>query len=142
MEIRQATQKDWDYVLKNPFEGSLKYCPHRGVPEENAYAVIYEGQLVAVGGLQMSWPGKGLLWLMLTADCKKDGRHGVLALSAIKDKVDELIEKNNLWRAEATVRTDFPQAIKMIEYLGFERESTMKKYMPDKGDAYLYVKVQ
>lgn len=141
MEFRQATQEDLDYVRLNPFEGAVKNYPYMEVPDENTYAVIYEGSLVAVGGLYVRWEGVGLLWLMLTADCKKDGLHGLRALCAIEDKTDELIKKNSLWRAEAIIRPDFKQAIKMMEFLGFKKECTLEKYMPDKTDAFLFKRI-
>lgn len=141
MQFRQATQEDLAFVRQNPFEGAIKNYPYMEIPDENCYAVIYESQLVAVGGLQMKWEGVGLLWLMLTADCKKYGFHGLFALEAIREKMEYLIKKNNLHRAEAAVRTDFPQAVKMIEFFGFKREGLMKKHCPDQADSYLYAKV-
>ncbi len=141
MIFRKATQEDMAFVRQNPFEGAVKNYPYMEIPDENCYTVIYESAIVAVGGLQIKWEGVGLLWLMLTADCKKHGIYSLLALEAIKEKMEYLIEKNNLWRAEAAVRTDFPQAIKMIEFFGFEREGLMRKYYPDKSDSYLYSRV-
>lgn len=141
MTFRSATQEDLAYVRNNPFEGAIKNYPYMEVPDDNTYCVIYESAIVAVGGLQVRWEGVGLLWLMMTAECKKDGMHGVRALYAIKEKMEYLIEINKLHRAEAYVRTDFPQAIKMIEVFGFKREGLMKQQCPDKGDSWLYAKV-
>lgn len=141
MEYRRATQEDLAFVRQNPFEDAVKGYPYMQCPDENTYTVIYEGRIVAVGGLYIRWKGVGLLWLMLTADCKKHNFYGVLAIDAIKEKMEFLIKKNNLWRAEAVVRVGFDKAIKMIEFLGFRRESTLEKYMPDKTDAYLYKRI-
>ena len=141
MEFRKSTQEDMAFVRLNPFEGAVKDYPYMEIPDENCYTVIYESAIVAIGGLQVRWEGVGLMWLMLTADCKKYGIHSLLALEAIKEKVEYLIEKNNLWRAEAAVRVDFPQAIKMVECLGFEREGLMRMYYPDKSDAWLYSRI-
>ncbi len=141
MEFRKSTQEDMAFVRLNPFEGAVKDYPYMEIPDENCYTAIYESAIVAVGGLQVKWKGVGLLWLMLTADCKKYGIHSLLALEVIKEKVEYLIEKNNLWRAEAAVRTDFPQAIKMVEFLGFKKEGLMRKYYPDKSDAWLYARI-
>ena len=88
MEYRQATQADMDYVRQNPYEDEVKNYPYMECTDENTYTVIYESQIVAVGGLQVKWDGVGLLWLMLTADCKKDGIHGIRALQAIKEKME------------------------------------------------------
>ena len=141
MEFRKATQEDLAYVRQNPYEGAIKNYPHMEVPDENTYCVIYDSAIVAVGGLQVRWEGVGLLWLMLTAECKKDGIHGYRALYAIQEKMEHLIEKNNLHRAEAYVRDDFPQAIKMIEAFGFKRECLMAQQCPDKGNAFLYSRI-
>lgn len=140
MIFRQATQEDLAFVRENPFEGAIKDYPYMDMPDENCYTAIFESEIVAVGGLVMRWEGVGLLWLMLTDKCKKNGVYGIIALDAIRRKMNELIKENNLWRAEATVRTDFPQAIKMTEYFGFKREGLMKWYCPDKGSAYLYAR--
>ncbi|KKN21098.1 hypothetical protein LCGC14_0928920 [marine sediment metagenome] len=140
MNFRAATQEDLAYVRQNPFEGAVKNYPYMEVPDSNTYAVMYESSLVAVGGLFVRWEGVGLFWLILTADCKKDGIHGFRALYAIREKVEYLIEVNNLYRAEAYVATDFLQAIKMIEAFGFRREGLMKHQRPDKGDSFLYAK--
>ncbi len=141
MKFRKATQEDLDYVRANPFEGAVKDYPYMEVPDKNTITTIYEGKIVAVGGVQVSWEGVGTFWLILRDDAKKHGFHGVLALSAIKQKVEYLIDKNELWRAQATVRPGFKEAITMIEWLGFKREGLMKKYCPDGGDTYLYAKV-
>ena len=141
MNFRPATQKDLDYVKANPFEGAVKDYPYMEVPDDNTYAVMYEGALVAVGGVQVLWVGRGMFWLILTADCKKDGIHGLRAVYAIREKIEELAEKNNLHRYEAAIRTEFSRAIAMIEALGFKREALMRQYWPDKTDGYLYAKV-
>ncbi len=141
MIFRPATQEDLDYVKANPFEGAVKDYPYMEVPDENTYAVMYESSLVAVGGVQVLWAGRGMFWLILTADCKKDGIHSVRALYAIREKIEELSKINNLHRAEAAIRAEFSRAIAMIEALGFKREALMRQYWPDKTDGYLYAKV-
>lgn len=143
MEFRKATQEDLDFVRENPFEGVLKGYPYLKIPDENCITAIWEGRIVGIGGLSVIWEGVGWLWLMLTADCKKDGLDGIIALSAIRDKIDELLKTNNIKRAQATVRTDFLQAIKMIEFLGFKNETPngMKSYCPDGAKSYLYSRI-
>ncbi len=141
MNFRKATQQDLDYVKANPFEGAVKDYPYMEVPDDNTYAVMYEGALVAVGGVQVLWKGRGAFWLILTADCKKSGLHGLRALYAIREKIEELAKKNNLHRGEAAIRTGFSRAIAMIESLGFKREGFMEQYFPDKTDGYLYSRI-
>jgi len=130
-----------DYVRKNPFERAVKDYHYMEVPDDNCVAVEYEGELVAVGGVYIRWPGVGLFWLMLTADCRKDNEHGVRAIDAIRNWVELAIKENGIWRAEANIRPDFPKAIQMIEFLGFNCECMMEKYFPDKTDAFLYSRI-
>lgn len=139
MEYRQGTQEDLDFVRLNPFEGAVKDYPYLEMPDENCYAVTHEGEVLGVGGLQMKWEGVGFLWLMCTVNFKTAGSHR--ALHIIKETMDNLIKKNNLHRAEAAIRVDFPQAIKMIKFFGFEREGLMRQYCPDKSDSYLYSRI-
>lgn len=141
MIFRKAIQEDLDYVRANPFEGAIKNYPYMEVPSEHCYTAVFEGEIVGVGGLEIHWEGVAEVWLILTANCKKDGFCGVIALTAIKDKMDELIKTNNIRRAQATVRTEFPQAIKMIEFFDFQREGLLREYCPDKSDAYRYAKI-
>jgi RimJ/RimL family protein N-acetyltransferase len=79
---------------------------------------------------------------MLTDRCRKRGIYGLIALGAIQKKFEELLEDNNILRAEANIRPDFDAAIKMVEFLGFEREGLMKCQLPDGGDAFLYAKIR
>ncbi len=141
MEFRIPTQEDLAFVRQNPFEEATKNYPYMEIVDDNCFTALYESQIVAVGGCQIRWEGVGLFWLFLTADCKKHDFFGVIALDAIKKKVDELIERNKLFRAEAYIRPDFPEAIKMIEFLGFNWEGNMEKFFPDKHDAFLYARI-
>lgn len=141
MKFRKPTQEDFDYAVANAYEGAVKNYPYQRVPDDNCYAIEYGGELVGVGGIVLHWPGVAEFWLILTEQCSKDGIHAVMALSAIKEKVEYLIETNNIKRAQATVRTDFPEAIKMIEYLGFKCEGLMECYCPDGHDVFRYARI-
>ena len=141
MEFRKATQEDLNFVSQNPFEGALKNYPYLEVPDDNSYTAIFEGEIVGIGGLSVIWEGVCWMWLMMTADCEKNGLNGIIAIFAIREKMEELLETNNIKRAQAAIRTDFPKAIEMIESLGFGREGLMRKYWPDSTDAYLYARI-
>ena len=143
MEFRKATQEDLDYVRRNPLEGGVKDYPFVRVPDKNCVAIVFEGHVIGMGGLAILWEGVGEVWLILTADFKNYCPNSLVILHAIRDRMNKVIADNNLWRAHATVRTDFLKAIKMIEFFGFENETPngMRNYLPDKGDAYLYSKM-
>ena len=140
MEFRKATQEDLDFVRTNPFEDSMKLYDGSAVPEDNTFTALFGDEIVGIGGVQVKWQGRGLLWLIMTETCRKKGLFGIAALGAIRDKMEDLISINNLHRAEAAIRVDFPEAKIMIESFGFRQECIMKQYFIDKSDAYLYVR--
>ena len=72
--------------------------------------------------------------------------HGHAAMSMLRGLGEELplmewLEKQGTKRFEFVVQSDFPQAIRMAEMLGFERECLMRKYGPAGDDRYLYARV-
>jgi hypothetical protein len=130
------------FVRANPFEIAVKDYNQTHTPQTNTYTAIFEEEIVAVFGIVMRWPGYCLCWLMLTDQCRKKGVYGLIALNSIQGKFEELLQDNNILRAEANIRPDFEIAVKMVEYLGFKREGLMKCQLPDGGDAYLYAKIR
>ena len=139
--FRKCTQEDMAYVRVNPFQVAVKDYHYMEVPEDNTFTALFEGSIVGVGGLHIKWEGVGEVWLMLTSVCEKRGVHGLVALEAIQEKMEEILKDNNIRRVQAVVRTDFPIAIKMIEFFGFKREGLMRQFCPDSGDAYLYSRI-
>ena len=142
IELRPTTQEDLDYVQNNPYEDAVKKYPHFEVPTENCFTAIFKGNVIAVGGTVVVEKGIAEFWLMLVSDFKDSGLHSIELISTIKEKLDELIEQNNIIRAQAIIRTDFSKAIKMIEFLGFKREVLLMEYTPDKCDVYMYAKIR
>lgn len=140
IEIRELQEGDLEYVRENPLEGAVKNYP-KMTPTPPAFTILFEDKIVGVGGVSIAWQGVGEFWLMLTADCKREGIYGIIAFEAIKNKVDELIEEHKLRRSQCTVRVDLPKARKMVEALGFKLEGLMKKYCPDGCDVWLYSRI-
>ena len=141
MNYRIATQQDLDYVRDNPYEGAVKDYPYMEIPNENCFTAIFKDEIVAVGGIVIHWPGMAEVWMIITNHCNKNGLYGIVTLGAIREKMEELIKDNNIIRAQATVRIDFPVAKKMIEFLGFQQEGLLRQYCPDRCDAYRYAKI-
>lgn len=139
IEVRTATQEDLDYVSSNPLEGAVKVYPKLTLPE-NSYTYTINGEIACVGGTVILWPGVGEMWMILTANCK-DLTSGTEIALKIRHEMKVLMAENNLWRIQASVRTDFPLAERLTQALGFIKEGVMKKYLPDGTDAYLYARV-
>lgn len=140
IEIRDLQDGDLEYVRENPLEGAVKNYP-KMTPTPPAFTALFEGEIVGIGGMIILWEGVGEMWLMLTANCKREGVFGIIAFEAIKKKVDELIKEHKMRRVQCTVRVDFPKARKMVVALGFQLEGLMKKYCPDSCDVWLYARI-
>jgi hypothetical protein len=140
IKIRELQDGDMDYVRENPLEGAVKNYP-KLFPTPPAYTAEYEGKIVGIGGMVVLWEGVGEMWLMLTADSKREGVYGIMVYQAIKNKVDELIKEYNMRRVQCTVRTDFNKARKMVETLGFQLEGLMRSYCPDGADVWMYARI-
>lgn len=139
IEIRKLQEGDIEYARRNPLEEAVKGYPDFPVPKENCYTGLVDGKIIGVYGVTVLWEGVGELWLILTKDVLN---FKVETYKRLKQCVEELIGNCNLRRTQAVVRTDFPQAIKMMEHLGFEREGLLIDYCPDKCDVYMYAKIR
>ncbi len=142
LEIRPIQDGDMAYIRENPFEEVVKVYPELHPTPETSFTCVFDDEIVAVGGLRLfPWPGGGEVWLMLTKQSRKHNIFGLIALDAIQNKMNSLIKENKLWRAQAGVRDDFPEAIKMIEAFGFTHEGTQRQYTPDRCDMRMYGKL-
>lgn len=141
IKIRQLRKGDIEYVKQNPLEDAVVRYPEINPDPETTYTALWNGEIVGVGGVTILWEGVGDFWIILSKNAERDGVHGIIALSAISQRVDKIIKKYKLHRAQAAIRTNFPRAIKMIEYLGFEREGLLRGYCPDGGDVWMYAKL-
>ncbi|KKL96284.1 hypothetical protein LCGC14_1846020 [marine sediment metagenome] len=130
-----------EYARAHAIQKELKDYPELPIPDDT-YTCIYDGQIVAVGGIKVFFEGVGESWIILTEHAQTKGIWGIFAGGVIEKKLNELIEKLKLRRVEAQARADFPEAIRFIEALGFEFDGERKYWFPDKTSAMLYSKVR
>lgn len=140
MEIRPYEEGDMEYVRQNPFQEEVKNYPDLPVPA-NTYTCVFDGDIVAVGGIKLFFEGVGEAWIIFTKPSRKEGIFGIIACRAIKRELDKLIAKLKLRRCEAQARADFPKAIKFVKALGFGDPYVRKYYCPDGSDMILYSQV-
>lgn len=142
IKIRQLQDGDIEYVRANPLEDAIKSYPDMPIDPKTSYTALWDGKIVGVGGISMLWKGVGELWLILTKDSNREGAHGLVAFDAIRKKIDEIIEENDIVRAQATARLDNPKAIDMLVWLGFENEGRLRKYTPDRCDVFRFARIK
>lgn len=140
MEVIPVREGDAKYVREHCFQEEVKNYPELAIPA-NSYTCIYDGEIVAVGGIKLFFDGVGEAWIMMTKQSRKDGIFGLIACRAIKDKLDSLCVELAIRRVEANVRKGFSKAIRFTEALGFESLCEREYWFPDGTSSLLYCKV-
>jgi RimJ/RimL family protein N-acetyltransferase len=135
MEFRETIQADLDYMADNSVSrGVQKSCP-----EQLSYMYTLEdcGEILGIGGFRLINASTAWCWLDMSHSA---GKNMIYGYRFLRDEIEKFLHKYNLRRLQAYVECDFPEAIRMVEHLGFKKESTMKNFVGDK-DAYMYVKI-
>ena len=140
IEVIPIRDGDFEYVKQNCVQKEVKDYPDPVIPA-NTYTCIFDGEIVAVGGVRLFLPGVGEAWICMTKQSRKDGIFGIIACRAIKDKLDSLAVELKLRRCEAQVRADFTKAIRFTEALGFTNPYERRFYFPDGTSSLLYEKL-
>jgi len=60
----------------------------------------------------------------------------------ITQELDRIIKEHNFKRVQSVIEPGDDRAIKFIEWLGFEREGLLRKYMPPEKDMLMYARIQ
>jgi len=135
MIFRETTLEDVEFAGNHSISRGIS----KRQPEKIEYLYTLEHHEVplGIGGFHLINLTTAWCWvdLMDTA-----GEHMIVAYRVIKEWIDIFAKEHNLKRLQAYVQMDFPEAIRMVQHLGFEKESIMKNFVGDK-DALLYVRV-
>ena len=141
MKVRQYQDGDMAKVRENPFQSEVKDYPELPIPADT-YTCIFEGEIVAVGGIKIFFEGVGESWIVMTKQSRKHNIFGLIACRTIEKKLKELMEELNIRRCEANVRKDFLIAIRFVEALGFKFVGERELWFPDLVSAMLYSKIR
>lgn len=136
MEIREAIQSDIDYLVAG--NSTSRNCFDEQ-PEkiDFVYTLEHEGKILVVGGLRLLNLQTAWCWMDFTEDALKMKKS---VYRAIRIWLDTFVKDMGIVRLMCPVKTDFQQAISMVEHLGFSREVLMKRFYGE-NDAYLYTKI-
>lgn len=140
IEVIPVRDGDVEYVKANCVQVEVKDYPELVIPKDT-YTCIFEGKIVAVGGIKVFFEGVGEAWIMMTEQCRKDGIFGMIACNAIEAKLNSLAAELGMRRVEANVRKTFAKAIRFTEALGFQLVGERKQWFPNGDSSMLYSKV-
>ena len=103
-----------------------------------AYSVFVNGGLLFSGGVYMLREGFGEAWLLCS------GLVYIYPLTVYRVAsrlLNKIIEECNLYRVQATPRTNWSTGYRFVEKLGFQREGVLRKYGLHQEDCYMYGRV-
>jgi hypothetical protein len=102
-----------------------------------AWAVVAGDEVLAIGGLQIPWPGRARAWSLISRDADIK-RWPFLVLSARR------MLRQARWlgikRIEAVIRTGWAPGERLARLLDFEEETNMPYWGPDGGDYTQWVR--
>lgn len=101
-----------------------------------AWTVVDErGGVLCCAGIIPIWENRAEAWSLIAGSA---GPRFVPILRAMRRELDAHPDV----RIEITVESDFEQGHRMARMLGFEREGTMRAYLPTGRDCDLYARVR
>jgi hypothetical protein len=99
----------------------------------DSFTGLVDGRVIVVAGISPVWPGRAIAWAYFARDA---GEHFI----PIVKSMQRFLKALNGWRVEAHVDANFSPAIRLVELLGFERETPkpMIKFTSDGRSMYQY----
>ncbi|MCP4537769.1 MAG: hypothetical protein GY832_11550 [Chloroflexi bacterium] len=139
MKVTETVPEDIDAVLEDPLDELVK--GNRDLLSEQPAVTAWDddGGIIFVGGINWYWKGVGEAWVIFHRNAQ---RHGHRSYRTAKEVLAMLMDKSDYHRVQATARADWPQAVRMLEVMGFHREGLMEKFYPNGADAYMYSMVR
>ena len=102
-----------------------------------AYTVVDpEGQIVGCGGVHNLWPGVGEVWMVLSPLAKKYPYIWMATKKLLSGMAQGYV------RLQAVVDSEYLEAMRFSERLGFRLEGQMLRYGPHGENSVLYALVK
>ncbi len=140
IEVIPVRDGDVEFVIANCAQKEVKDYPELVIPKDT-YTCIFEGEIVAVGGIKLFFEGVGESWIMMTNQCRKDGIFGMIACNAIEAKLNSIAVDLKMRWVEANVRKGVTKSIRFVEALGFHFVGEREQWFPNGDSSMLYSRV-
>jgi hypothetical protein len=129
------TLEDVKYLEDNSVSRGI----FKNTPEvtDYSYSLEHEGILLASGGFRLINNTTAWCWLDMSHHA---GSHIQTLYRVISEWMEEFIKDKGIKRLQAYIDPLFPEGIRLVQHLGFERESNMTNFYGNR-DAYLYRKL-
>ena len=134
MELRETTIEDLQFVAEHSISRGAKEVPEQ---TDFWYTIEHDGEIMCTGGFRLINMTTAWCHVNLT-DCS--GGHIVHLYRIIRDWIDNFVKEHNIRRLQSYVMCDFEEGIRMVEHLGFTKESIMLGFSGNKP-AYMFVRL-
>jgi len=138
MRLREATIED-EKIMEtfSVSKGNFKKTPES---TSYIYTLEHDDKVLAMGGIVLITPTTAWCWVDLSVDAFA---HIVTVYRTIKEWLDTLVVEKKIKRLQAYVLSDIPEAVNLVEHLGFNYEYTMPCFAGETGNtsAHLYSKI-
>jgi len=133
MDFREVIKEDYDFMADHSISRG------KVMPAKIDYinTLEHEGNILCLGGFRIINKSTAWCWIDISDSA---GGHTVSMYRVIRDWIDQFCEDHKLVRIQAYVECDFTEAIRLVQHLGFEKESIMKNFVENK-DAFMYRKI-
>ncbi len=100
-----------------------------------AYTGYVNGEVFAIGGLNVLWPGVGEVWVIGSPTIPD---YRISYVRAVKFYLKYFREKYKLKRVQAQIVADYDMLRRFVEKLGFKYEGTLHRYCGGDLDNCIY----
>ena len=102
------------------------------------YTVIHNGKIILCCGIVNMWPGVGEGWGIASSYIHQSK---MPFIRVARQVLDDVVEKNNLWRVQGVVKVGWASALRFSKFFGFEVEGVMRQYGPERGDYFRIARI-
>lgn len=103
-----------------------------------AYTGVLNDRVLVCAGVSILWPGVGEAWLLTHPDI---GEHKFWFYRRLRKMFNLIVKVHQLHRVQSDVDCTFKESCDMMRHLGFEVESIMTSYGPNREDFVRYTLV-
>lgn len=101
-----------------------------------AFTARVDGGIACVAGFAFLWRGVAEAWAVVTP---LGWAHPMFIHRNVAVRLHQLIHNHGVWRLQASVKLDFAKGRRWVEALGFEEESVMERFGPNREPFMRYV---
>jgi hypothetical protein len=131
----QIELRELDKVTTQGFLETLqKNVEHAGP----AYTGLVDGEVVAIAGVVLLWPGVAEGWVF---GSPKIAKYKKSFCRHVRNKLAEIEKEHKLWRVQATIVSGWSGLMRFVEFLGFQFEGRLSQYGLNKEDYLMYARL-